>query len=189
MDTLVVMKPETFAPRKLLSLLLLSIGIVLIACGSALPFVASDGEGGKGGLGDVAAAIVFVTLPCLLGGSLIFLQGWMRLRTRIRIAHDGVDLRVPTWAGGCYPPLRSHQLTWSDVQSIDVAECSYGAITALTVIVDEFTLRTTHGTFTVTRAFCPKANRLVEQISEQTGVPIVRCPGQQRCGWWRKPDH
>jgi hypothetical protein len=174
--------PVIFRPGRVTSAGIAVLGLLLCLLGLAMPLVA------RGGLFDVLMALVFVTVPSLVGGSIALLQGWLRLWTRIAVDATGVELRIPTWAGGCYLPLRHVGVRWDEIHGITCQQIVYGPVAMVSVPVTEYTLQTARGRYTLTRAFCPQVETLIRLLSGNTGLQVEALAAQRRLGWGRPPD-
>ncbi|GIX46850.1 MAG: hypothetical protein KatS3mg131_1061 [Candidatus Tectimicrobiota bacterium] len=156
----VVVRPSRWASGLMV---LLSLGVLLT--GIAFPFVVRHQ-----GTGDLLLAILFISLPGVMGGSLAFLQGWLRFRTFLAFDQDGLSMVIPTIrGGGCFFPLRKCRLRWGDLNRITAIECLYSV--GILFPVRQYTLHTAYARYTLAPAFCPRLEKVVRTIAERGRGP------------------
>src|SRR5262245_51379432 len=93
------------SPPPLASGMIACCGLFLLLNGLLFPFLVQDQ-----GTYDLVMGLLFISLPGVVFGSLILIQGWLRLRTSLSFDQEGLRLVIPTIrGGGCFFPLRKAQ--------------------------------------------------------------------------------
>lgn len=166
-------------PSPLTSLFLLLLGTSLLLLALVFPFIT------KPYLYDRIMGLLFLTLPGLGGGILTFMQGWLRLKTSLTLDRQGIQMRIPTWAGGLFLPLRTVHLAWEEIQRVTWTQRLYG-IGMFLVKVDEYDLHTPHGRYTLVKAFCPCLEQILALITTRSGKGIENLGPERGYLFWRR---
>jgi hypothetical protein len=149
-------KPVSFAPRRGMHWLILTLGFGMIALGLAMPMLLPDKD----------VWMLVLILPTLVCGAIALVQGWCALRAKLEVGTDGLYACVPRWAGGMYPPLRSTVIPWSDIKSLHHRRRTYTML-GISMPVDELVLSTGRGDIVVAPAFCRNLPDLAAEIAKR----------------------
>ncbi len=116
-------------------------------------------------------ALACVSLPA--GGLGLWLSTRVPIlkQTRVRLGESGLDLHIPTWAGGWLRHGRPVLIRWDEIRRLTHAERLYFPM-LLPFVVDEFGLHTTQGDFIITRNICAEPRRLLSLIAQRAGIPV-----------------
>ena len=137
------------------------LGAALTGLAVAFPLVATD----------TAWALVCVSLPA--GGTGLWLLSRVTrlLGTRILLDDAGITLQIPVWAGGWLRRGQTTRLGWSEVGRLTHGQRQHYPM-LLPFVVDEYTLHTAKGAFTITRNICPRPGAIFALVSARVGKPV-----------------
>jgi hypothetical protein len=169
-------------PSRAMSTFLAIVGGACVVLAVGFPFAIGDES-----LYDLLIALLFVTLALLVAGILTLRQAWLRFKTRIVVDDTGLQLSIPTWAGRCASPMLEASVSWSEIERITCQEVGYGPLAMASVTVNEYTLHTPRGRYTLAKAFCPRLQELIETIAHRAKAPLERAATEHYLGWWRRP--
>ena len=120
---------------------------------------------------DTLWALVLVCLPAACLGLWLLSRAFRLVGTRILLDESGVTLRIPVWAGGWLRRGNTTRVAWEEIRRLTHGQRQhYPALLPMTV--DEYTLHTTRGEFTITKNICPRPQRLLAMVAGRTGKPV-----------------
>jgi hypothetical protein len=120
---------------------------------------------------DKLWALACVCVPAGATGLWLLTRVPRLLRTRVILDDLGISLRIPVWAGGWLRGERMVQLGWTEVRRLTHAQrLCYPML--LPTVVDEYTLHTAQGDFTLTKNICPRPQQIMALIAASTGKQV-----------------